>query len=413
MRTNVSLKANYIYNIFCSLINAVIQYLLPVITFKLYSVEMSGNISLAISYSAMLSSFTTFYTSQYQVTDTKGEFSNFDYLKTRIFTTIISCIVFVPFILSKNLTDLQKEIIFIYIGFRVFENLSSVFYSYAQIIWRLDYEFYSMLLKNIIFLPAYAILLYFTKNMLLSLSISSISYIIVFFAYDLPYSRKLFSYPYTKGIGNIFKLIKKVLPLFISSYIYVFVSNQPRLCIASIYGTEQLGYYTSVVTLTSLFALIISFFINPYLRLFAEIIEKREIKRFLKVVLILLLIIAIFYAGSVLFCILFGKFFLRTIYNDSLLDYSYLLIPTLTTSMVASLQIIVSYILVIYRKNISIIICSCASFISSFILVKPLTLKLGLSGANLTQIVSILFYVVIGTIIAILVLIKNFETYKK
>lgn len=410
MENKISLKANYVYNILCSLINAAIQYLLPVITFRIYNVEMSGNISLVLSYNALLTSFTTFYTSQYQITDTKGEFSNFDYFKTRIFTTIISCIVFVLYILSLELTDLQRNLIFIFIGFRIFENIASVFYSYAQIIWRLDYEFISMLLKNLFFLPVYSILLYKTQNIILSLSVSSLSYLLVFFLYDIPFSKKLFSYPYTKGINNIFSLLIKVLPLFVSSYIYVYVSNQPRLYVEKIYGAEQLGYYTSVVTLTCLFALIVSFFINPYLRLFAEIIDKKETKRFIKVIFILLLIIAVLYAGSVIFCILFGDFFLKIIYNETLLNYSYLLIPTLTTSMVASLQIIVSYILVIYRKNILIIVCSCLSFCCSFIVVKPLTLKLGLQGANLTQLLSILIYVLIGSVIAIISSINNFKS---
>ena len=117
---NSALKKDFIWNILGSLIHAFNSLFFLIIVTRINGINNSGIFSYGFTISNVFLAVATFGGRNYQITDTKKEFSDNLYKNFRYLTTILSLILFVLLFLCFNYSVYKYLIIILLIIVRVF-----------------------------------------------------------------------------------------------------------------------------------------------------------------------------------------------------------------------------------------------------------------------------------------------------
>lgn len=384
----LSLKQNMIYNSIGSFVYLGCQWLLTVLVVKLSGYEDAGIISLAMSISSAIYAISAFNMRNFQSSDIKCEFSSYDYLFSRVITCFVGFFICLLFVLLNHYNFYTKCCIFIYMIFKTSEAIVDVLNGEEQKKWRMDVCGISMVLRGIISIFVFSIVLCFSKNLLLSIILMSLSTYIVIFFYDLNKYREIIGFQGRFYLINIKKLLIICLPLALYGLVGNLILFFPKYFLELSYSKELLGIYSSLATPVMIIQVAASFVFNPLITLISELYSKRDSKQFYKVFLkVFLFIICIGILGFA-FIFFFGNFGLKLLFNSEILVYKNLLYPILIVTLLTSFVWFMSMLLTIIRSFKILIFGSIVSLIFSIIMSLIIIPGKGLNGVNDVLIIS-------------------------
>jgi O-antigen/teichoic acid export membrane protein len=99
----------------------------------------NGALALAMNVTNFLVIIATYNTRNFQVSDIEGEYSDSEYVATRVFTCAGSVLLCAIFVFVVDFTNMQRAIILCYMLFRVGEAFVDVLHGIDQKNWRMDY----------------------------------------------------------------------------------------------------------------------------------------------------------------------------------------------------------------------------------------------------------------------------------
>ena len=91
-----NIKKNIIWNTFGSIFYCACQWLITIVVVHLSSYEAAGYLSIAMTTSSSFSAISLFSMRNYQISDVRGEYTDNEYVGSRIFTCIaafVSCVL--------------------------------------------------------------------------------------------------------------------------------------------------------------------------------------------------------------------------------------------------------------------------------------------------------------------------------
>ena len=285
----------------------------------------AGYLSLAMSVSNFFAAIALYNMRYFQVSDINKEYSDSEYVASRVFTCVTSILICAVFIFIADFSPVQRVIILIYVIFRANESFIDVLHGIDQKNERMDYVGVSMFIRGIAMITAFIILLWLFD---LTVAVAGIVVftVLVGMIYDLPRTKKLATYSiYTWK--QVFLLLKRCLPLMLVLFIITTIGSYSRYSIERIHGTEALGIYASV-TVPTLIVQVAAFpMLAPLTNLFAACIKEGDRKRFLRIFILssaaIIGIIIIFTGLS----LLIGEWGLGILYRDRpvITEHAYLL----------------------------------------------------------------------------------------
>jgi len=350
MTNKLSLKKNFSLVLLGNAIYAFTQWLLVIMFSKLGSVTLVGDFSLGMAIVSPIFLFSSLQMRSLQSTDTNYKLSFHEYLSTRLFLSLCAyVIVFVYSLVYTSEAYLMTIILIIAFG-KVIESISDVIYADYQRREYMRVISASLILKGIVSSIIVLLSLLWQKNNVIVITSLVISWIIVFVCYDLRKALSLGPIRITlPRRGVLIELLKKGIPLGFVSLIISLNDSIPKLIIERQLGTEELGYFSSIVYITFAGGTVINALgqsaaprlANHYIN---NIINfKRMVNKLaLTGLLIGLLLIAIAY--------IFGDYILSIAYTSDYLKYKKLFVLVMLWASIGYVSSFYGYAMTAARK---------------------------------------------------------------
>lgn len=310
---------NFSWTFIGSLIYALSQWLLIVILAKLGSPELVGQFSLGLAITAPIILFSNMQMRNLVATDNSNEYEFSEYLGTRTLLltlgliTVVLIAIFGPY-------SMTVSIVIILIGLsKVVESISELTHGFFQKIERMDYAGKSLIYKALSSVMAFSLVFYITNNLNYALIGLIIAWVLRLFTYDLKYTKKYVSI--IPRFNKIQKIIVFSIPLGFVSILNSLNTNIPRYFLESFGGLEELGYFAAIAYILVAGNLLIrplSLVAAPRL---AVSFQNKNYKRYIKILITLLLGALI--TGIIILIVVysFGGFILSLIYDQSYAKY--------------------------------------------------------------------------------------------
>ena len=277
-------KKDYIWNSIGSFLQSAISPILLIVITRLNGVGDSGLFSFAMSLSVVFWAISLWGGRTYQVSDAKKEFSSGDYIVVRFISSLIVAVFSISFCILSGYDLIKTELIMVLVLFKILESIADSMYGVLQIHNRLYIVGISLTIKSVFGFIIFAIVDILTKNIVYgALSIFIVNIAVVIF-YDIPWMKHVESVGLTKkNIMQAVKIMKKTAEVFVVVFLTMFSLNIPRYFLDK-YHYDQIGYFGIMAMPITLLTLFISFVLQPNVVNLSELLKKKKIKEFTKIV---------------------------------------------------------------------------------------------------------------------------------
>lgn len=277
-------KKDYIWNSIGSFLQSAISPILLIVITRLNGVGDSGLFSFAMSLSVVFWAISLWGGRTYQVSDVKKEFSSGDYIVVRFISSLIVAVFSISFCILSGYDLIKTELIMTLVLFKILESIADSMYGVLQIHNKLYIVGISLTMKSVFGFMIFAIVDILTKNIVYgALSIFIVNIAVVIF-YDIPWMKHVESVGLTKkNIMQAGKIMKKTAEVFVVVFLTMFSLNIPRYFLDK-YHYDQIGYFGIMAMPITLLTLFISFVLQPNVVNLSELLKKKKIKEFTKIV---------------------------------------------------------------------------------------------------------------------------------
>ena len=277
-------KKDYIWNSIGSFLQSAISPILLIVITRLNGVGDSGLFSFAMSLSVVFWAISLWGGRTYQVSDVKKDFSSGDYIVVRFISSLIVAVFSISFCILSGYDLIKTELIMVLVSFKILESIADSMYGVLQIHNKLYIVGISLTIKSVFGFIIFAIVDILTKNIVYgALSIFLVNIVVVIF-YDIPWMKHVESVGLTKkNIMQAGKIMKKTAEVFVVVFLTMFSLNIPRYFLDK-YHYDQIGYFGIMAMPITLLTLFISFVLQPNVVNLSELLKKKKIKEFTKIV---------------------------------------------------------------------------------------------------------------------------------
>ena len=362
------------------------QWIITVFVVRLSGYVDAGYLSLAMSTSSTFEIIALFRVRDFQISDYRSEYSNDEYVGSRILTCFIAFFLCV-FFSAVGKDRMQFLCISMFMLIRTAEALSDVFQGMEQKFNRYNYIAVSFFLRGIGMIGLFYILLYLKTGLhfvLLAIAIWSFAVVLI-----CEWSRCNRIAAFRPMINaRVMDLLKQCFPLMVSSFLISCINLVPKILLEKFYGAENLGIYSSIASPTLIVQVLAGTIIYPVIPKLTECLENDGRIAFLKVLhklysYILIMTIVIFIGAQLL-----GKIGLTILYGKDILEHYYLFTPIVFCTVILAVLRIFTQILTVFRKigilTAVIVVTACMCVLISY----PLVRLYGGNGASAAQIIS-------------------------
>lgn len=388
-----------------SLSSAAVSVILLFIVTRTLSSESADLYSFAYAIANLLVIVAGFQVRDFQATDIKEKYSFDAYLTTRFLTNILMILILLGYLILNPSTYENFWIIFLVSFFRVSEALSDVFQGLFQQKERLDLAGQSLFFfRNIISTITFAVLLLFSKNLLLSIVFQTLTSFIVVLFFDFPKSKLFHRINIsTVKFKDIYSILKDCLPLFINAFLLVSIYNQPKYALNDIFnrGLIEAGVQRDFsILFTPIFAMnLMIVFLRPMITQLAIFKEENKISHFITYKNNLFKIL---WGTSILISIvgaLAAIPVLNIVYGTKLNQYQMSFFILLLGGIASTFSTVCDNILTVFRKHHYLVISFLAGYLVSILTAEPLVSQYGIFGASLSFLISMIAWLSVSLII--------------
>jgi O-antigen/teichoic acid export membrane protein len=393
-----TVEENMIFNTVGSLVYFVSQWFLTVLIVQISGFADAGLLSLAMSATAAPAIVGIFNIRNYQVSDLTGQYKDKEYIRSRIYTNLLSVFVCLAIVLFYGYTGYKALIIMTFMAFKLVEGMADVYYGIEQKNQRMDYAGISLTVRGLGGAVAFFLILLLSQSLFLSIVGMGVFSLAVVLFYDRRLIRAW--QKDEKALNkNVLSLLITCFPLAVVAFLNNLSLTLPRLYLERYFGEEALGIFFSVSSPTMVVQL-------AGLTLFAPLIppltleyNKGDKKAFLhgirKFAIILFVVSIITLIGAWLL----GRWGLVLLFGSGIEPYAYLFVPVILTSILiainASMFSICTLIRAIKSQYIIGLLGILAAIIASLTLVKEYSMNGVVMALAITLLIQILIQVFI------------------
>lgn len=300
-------RQSFLWNIIGSIISAASSFVLLLCVTRAVGAAEGGIFSLAFATAQILLTFGKFGVRSFQATDMKEEVCFGVYLQTRIWFCLGMLILGILYTLSVGY-DLRKSSIFILVCIiKIADAIEDVFHGQLQNVGRLDTAGKLLAIRNLFTMLIFAISISVTKNLLLASIISAVASIAVVIFLNIIVTRRYIPIAFSFDKSQTIYLVKACFPLFLGSFLSLYIYNAPKYAIDFLGSEEEVTYYSIIFMPAFVINLFSEFIFKPLLTTIASMWIDKDFSAFFKIVLKLLTNILI-----ITFAIILGAYSIGT-----------------------------------------------------------------------------------------------------
>lgn len=359
----LSLKKNLIWNSAGSFSYSLCQWILTVLVVRLSSnYDAAGVLALGMAVSNIFAPIALYKIRSYQVSDIHKAVSAREYVGFRIVTTAAALAITVIYTLATCEPSTYTAVL-LYVVFRGGDTFIDVLHGVDQQNFRMDYCGRSMLARGLLFLLAFAVVFAATDSLEWAI-FAMIAATFPIIVYDV---RKAASLDDVRPLfvgSSLKKLAVECLPAAIGMVCCFSVATIARQYLAYSWGDDALGIYASVCTPVVIIQACANYIYAPLLGVFAQKLDEGDRRGFMGLLCkVSGAILVVFIAAAIGFG-LWGEPLLALVFGDSIVPYSYLLVPAIICSGVAAYIAFLSDLLIAVRQMACNLVANIAAFIT-------------------------------------------------
>lgn len=362
------------------------QWVTTLVVVRLSGYDDAGLFSLTISFVNMFSFIGLFGVRGFQVCDVREDYSNGDYIGSRIATTLLSNILFAFFLVVRNYDAALTANCLAYMAFKSLEGFGDVIFGVMQRLKRYDWIAVSMTIKGVFTLIAFILPLMLGAGMLVSILCMAVAYLLSLLLYDAFKLRN--SGIFKPSFKKLSLILGACFPLMLSALISAIMMYVPREAIGNALGSKALGYYGSISMVLVIFSTLAASVWGAISPRISAMILSRDIKSlkndFSKITVILIITsVVILILGRIL-----GPLAFRLLFGKEILGYMFLVIPVLINAILLMCISFFDRVFIPLNRRKELFLCNAAGLAACLISVTPLTSRYGMTGANCSMILG-------------------------
>lgn len=396
-------KSGFIWNTLGSLVYSFFNAILLVFCTRLNGTEIAGIFSISYATGCILNAIGDMGIRIFQVTDTNRKYKLDDYLFARIFAVILMVLIAIIFVIISGYTNEKLFICMMLIAIRVIDNFSETFQAEFQLNGRLDRAGKALLYRNFLEIAIFAIIDILTENIYISFIAMLAVSILILISYDLRITNKQQKIKLKFNYENTKRIIKECFPLGISTLISMYVINAVKYAIDA-FGDNTMQTYFNVLYMPTFVINLISILImKPLLKPFGEYWNNKEYKRFIKIILFIILFLTGMTVIIEIGALLIGIPILSFIYAINLQEYKLELFLLILSGLFYAASTVIFYALGTIRKQKNTTIAYVISAVFALIISNFLVYNYGILGATISSVlimlillISLLIFFIVG-----------------
>ena len=381
---------NVFYNTFGNIFYSFCQWLITIVVVYLENYEFgaAGILSLAMTTSSSFSAISLFSMRNYQISDTKGEFTQGQYVSSRIITcaaALVACIIYA--IPGNNLFQILCIAAFMLV--RIAESLADVLFGVDQMHDRYGLICLSCTLRGIMTAGSFIAVMRMTHNLVLTLFTMAVLNLLIVVIIDVRMTFKLEKIIIKLKDKLLIKLFKQCLPLVVFTFLLSLVNLIPKQVLNMVQGEDALGVYSSIASPTLVVQVFASVAFAPFIPKLAQLLEQKEYDKFLKIQRFTYIGLAVL-AGVVLAgAALLGRPALFLLFKEDILEYYDLFIPIVCCTILLAGVWVIDAIVVTVRRLKILLIGMAVDFVILCLITYPCISTYGQNGTSYAQIIAL------------------------
>ena len=392
-----------IYNTVGSLVYYFCQWVMTVLIVRMSGFEDAGILSLAMSVTAAPAIVGLFNIRSYQVSDLRGQYSDRVYIRSRLYTNMLSFVVCLIVVFLNGYTLDKAAVILVFMCFKLAEGAADVYYGIDQKKERLDYAGISLSLRGLGALTLFCLVFYLTGKLFFCvLAMSAFSFAVVLF-YDRSRARGLMEECADEkaDFTAIKSLLITCLPLAIVAFLNNLSLTIPKIYLERYFGEEIFGIYSSVASPTIVVQLAATTLFAPLVPILTKHFEEQDRQGFLKILGQFFALIA---GGTILGIVaskLLAPWALKLLYGEEIGVYVSYFIPVLLIAVLIAVNASLFSVCTLIREIKSQYLIGIFGIISAFLLSITIVKQLSLTGTVLAFVGTLLLQILIQVILIV------------
>ena len=380
---------NTLYNTYGTFFYFFCQWLITVFVVRIGNYHLAGVFSLVVSITNVFYCICLYGVRNYQVSDIKCEYSDADYFTLRTVTSIIGFVLF--FITIKTLHyDFEiNSCCIIYMLYKIGEAFSDLLFGFNQKYDKYKNIAISYTLKGVATLVLFIFILYFTKDLFKTIISNVVVYFTIMFLFDWKNLRTHVSIQFKTD--KIITLLKICFPLMLYICLVPYLNFITRYFVELNYGTNNLGYYSSVTMIVSVLSTLTNSVFVTVIPKISRLYINKSYNSIKKLIRKTLLIFSVLLIVIMILAYLLGPFAFKIVFGKEILNYMYLLPFTVLTSFALSVVSFSSSVLISFHKNKFVLICNLCAIIICTVSINGFIKFFGMNGSLISMFIALIF----------------------
>ncbi len=373
-----------LWNMIGSMTNAFQSVILLMVMTHTVGLVPAGIYTMGNTDSNLFLSIGKYGSRSFQVSDVKKEYVFREYRMSRIITCIAMALVstlYVLWVANRNGYSGEKTSIILWMCiYKLPDAFEDIYQAEYQKNDRLDVAAKCLALRMILTIVLWAILIFITRNLLLSTIISTI-FTIAVCGFFIILTRAFVSEKNTYSMKRVWKLLLVMSPLCIGSFLTIYIGAAPRNSIDRYLNDELQAIYGFISMPVFVVQLLVTFIFNPILYKVSLMWDEHKYKEYLKSSLIQAGLVIVLTLVCVAGAWLLGIPVLSLMYKTDLAPYkSDLLMMMLGSGFLGFVALLGQLLTVMRSQNEMLIGYGLASLVA-FLFSDKAVLANGISGA--------------------------------
>ena len=409
-------RSAYIWNTCAAMLNAFQTVFILMLISRMDPITDAGVFTIAFAIGNLMMTIGKYGMRQFQVSDVDEKYSFKEYTVSRVITSLLMIavsLVYTGLNYFSGLYDSGKCVVVLLICFaRTVDAFEDVLHGMLQQYVRLDVAGKILSLRLFTYIVVYMLVYLITEDLIITSAIALFISVLQFVLLnivalkDFKIQKKTFQY---KKVGSLFV---ECFPLFIASYLVMYISNAPKYAIDKVLSSQAQACFTYIFMPVFVISLLSQFVYQPVISKMALLWHNNDMKNFNKLIyrqvgIILLLAVAAILGGYLL-----GIPVLSLIYGINLEEYRTALVILLIGGGALAIVNFLQMIITVARKQNFLIIGYLLAYLS-FILFGKMIVKLyGIVGISVFYTLVVVGVGIVFLAITIVTMRRKVKSYE-
>lgn len=399
---------NIFYNTFGNIFYSFCQWLITIVVVYLENYEFgaAGILSLAMTTSSSFSAISLFSMRNYQISDSKGEFTQSQYVSSRIITCAAALIACVIYAIPGN-NVFQVLCIAAFMLVRIAEGFADVLFGVDQLHNKYGLICLSCTLRGLMTIGSFVIMMRMTHDLVITLFTMAALNILIVLVIDIRLTFKLEKIVLNLRDKAIVKLLRQCLPLVAFTFLLSLVNLIPKQVLNTLQGEDALGVYSSLASPTLVIQIFASVAFAPFVPKLAKLLEDREYAKFLKILRLTYLGIVVLAGVALAGAAILGRPVLFFLFKEKILEHYDLFMPIIWCTLLLAGVWIINAIVITLRRLKMLLIGMAIDFVILCLVTYPCVSIYGQNGVSYAQIIAL------GLLLPLMAGICEYDIYKR